>query len=319
MNIAFFGVGASAQPYLDALSRSKDAAVTGVCDSDRRAAEQTAAAWGARVFADAESLLAESGPDAVWICASPQLQTAAVTKAVERRVPFFLTPPGAPDFASAAECEQAGREAKLVTAVGFATRHTDVVREAHEYLGANPVPLALGWWLRSPSDGDGSRTACELLWHDGCRLVDALRFFCGEVSRVHALTPADTPGGLVVQLQFASGGVGVLTCAAYPRPEPRIQVELLGDGWSLEFGGLGSDSSHFLAPLRLTERDRTTILRSMNNPAADQTAAFLDAVAAADPSAVADNLTDALATLNICHAAAVSAKEGRAVEIVASG
>src|SRR5262249_40976178 len=143
----------------------------------------------------------------------------------------------------------------------------------------------------------------------------ALRYFWGEVTRVHALAPASAPGGLVVQLQFASGGVGVVTCAAYPRPEPRVQVELLGDGWSLEFGGPGSDAAQLLAPLRLTERDRTTILRCLNNPAADQVAAFLDAVAARDPNAVRSSYADAQATLSVCHAAATSAKEGRAVEV----
>jgi predicted dehydrogenase len=317
MRIAFYGVGTPAQPYLDALSQRSDAQVTAICDSDRRAAEQTAAAWGARVFADADSLLTEAMPEALWICAAPRMQASMIHKAVERRVPFFITPPGAVDIASAAECAKSAREAKLVTAVGYWTRHTDVVNEAREYLGANPVPLALGWWLRPPSDSDmdSHKTALDLFWHDGCRLVDALRFFCGEVTRVHALSPSNAPGGLVVQLQFAAGGVGVLACASYPRPEPRVQVELLGDGWSLEFGGLASDACNFLAPLRLTERDRTTILRCMNTPAADQTAAFLDAVAAANPSAVAHNFTEALATLSICHAAAVSAKEGRAVEL----
>jgi len=317
MQIAFLGVGGPAQPYLDALARRSDATVTAVCDPDRRAAEQTAAGWGARVFPDAAAMLAEAKPDAVWICGPPRLQPAAVRKAAELGVPFLLTPPGAADFTSVAECTRLAIAANLVASVGFFTRHTDVVQEARQYLGANPVPLALGWWLRPPSDPDSptSATALDLLWNDACRLVDVLRFFCGEVTRVHALTPANAPGGLVVQLQFASGGVGVLTCAAYPRPEPRVQVELLGDGWSLEFGGPGTNAPHLLAPLRLTERDRTTILRCMNAAAADHAAAFLAAVATGDPKAVVPDLSDALATLAVCHAASVSAKDGNPVEV----
>jgi predicted dehydrogenase len=120
---------------------------------------------------------------------------------------------------------------------------------------------------------------------------------------------------MVVQMEFVSGSVGVLTCAAYPRPEPRVQVELLGDGWSLEFGGPGSDAGQLLAPLRLVERDRTTILRCLNTPAADQNAAFLDAVASANPNAVASRYEEALKTLSVCHAAAMSVTEGRAVEV----
>src|SRR5712692_3672826 len=117
MKLAFFGVGASAQPYLDALARRSDAAVTAVCDPDRRSAEQTAAGWGARVFADVEAMLSEAAPAAVWICAPPRLQTPLVRRAAERRIPFFLTPPGAADFASARECGRLAREAHLVTAV----------------------------------------------------------------------------------------------------------------------------------------------------------------------------------------------------------
>jgi len=114
MKIAFFGVGGPAQPYLDALARRSDATVTAVCDPDRRAAEQTAAGWGARVFPDPAAMLAEAQPEAVWICGLPRLQPAVVRKAVELRVPFLLTPPGAADFATAEECARLASAAKLV-------------------------------------------------------------------------------------------------------------------------------------------------------------------------------------------------------------
>src|SRR5262249_44284400 len=94
-----------------------------------------------------------------------------------------------------------------------------------------------------------------------------------------------------------------------------VQVELLGDSWSLEFGGRGADAHQLPAPLRLVERDRTTVLRCMNQPPADHAAAFLDAVAANNPQAVASNYAETLRTLAVCHAAAVSAKEGRAVDV----
>jgi predicted dehydrogenase len=316
--VGFFGVGAPAQPYLEALARRPDVALTAVCDPERRAAEQTAAGWGARVFPQYEMLLDEGRPEALWICVSPRLQDGAVQQAIERQVPFFCVPPGAASIESAAHCEELVNKVRLVTAVGFATRFTDVVQEAREYLGAHAVPLALGWWLRPPGEMASEASAVGLLWNDACNLVDALRYFCGDVKRVHALTPAESPGGLVVQLQFASGGVGVITCAAYPRPEPRVQVDLLGDGWSLEFGGPGADGHQLLAPLRLVERDRTTVLRCLNQPPADHAAAFLDAVAANNPQAVASSYAEAIRTLAVCHAAARSAKEGRAVDVAAA-
>jgi predicted dehydrogenase len=309
-NVAFYGAGRRAQPYLGALAGRPDVAVTAVCDLDQRAAEQTAAGWGAAVFLSYEAMLEEARPAALWVCVEPALQGDVLLKAAERGIPFFVEPPGAVDYERAQTYGRLVRGAGLVTAVGFIDRYRDIVQEAREYLGANPIPLALGWWLCPPDDGVDTVTAERLLWTDACRLVDALRFFGGAVRQVRALVPATGPagGGLVVQLEFVSGGVGILTCATFARPEPRVELELMGEGWSLTFG---SD----LTTLRLAERDKTTILRSLNRPAADHAAAFLAAVMARDPAAVAASYPDVLQTLAICHGAGVSVREDRPVAV----
>src|SRR5262249_18981161 len=154
--------------------------VTAVCDFDRRAAEQVAAGWGARVYLSYEAMLQEARPTALWICVPPHLQGDVLLKAAELRIPFFVEPPGALDYERAQAYARLVAEANLVTAVGFSARYADVVREAREYLGANPVPLALASWLRAPEEEPGM-TALGLLWAEACRLVDALRGFCGEV------------------------------------------------------------------------------------------------------------------------------------------
>jgi predicted dehydrogenase len=308
-NLAFYGAGDLARPYLDALGRRPDVQVTAVCDVDRRAAEQTAAGWGARVYLSYEAMLEEARPDALWVCVTPSLQGDVLLRAAERGVPFFVEAPGAVDFGRALVYGRRVRETGLVTAAGFAGRFTDVVQEAREYLGAHPIPLALGWWLAAARD-DAAAGAAGLLWTDACRLVDAMRFFCGEVTRVRALGagPGAPAGGLVLQLEFTAGTAGVLTCATFARPEPRIELELLGEAWSIGFGpGLGT--------LRLAERDKTTILRCLNNPAADQAAAFLEAVAAGDPAKVLVDYAEALRSLAVCQAAAVSVQEGRPVAL----
>jgi hypothetical protein len=113
---------------------------------------------------------------------------------------------------------------------------------------------------------------------------------------------------MVVQMEFATGGVAVLTFAVFPRPEARVELELLGDGWLLSFG-------ENFSPLRLAENDRSTSLRSMNQPAADHADAFLQAVALGKPEAIASRYTEALRTLAVCHAASMSAQEGRVVTL----
>jgi predicted dehydrogenase len=307
LNVAFYGAGERARPYLDALARRADVRVAAVCDLDRRAAEQSAAGWGAQVFLSYEAMLNEARPDALWVCVAPHLQGDVLLKAAEQAVPFFVEPPGAMDYERARLYGRRAEEAKLVTAVGYPTRYTDLVQEAREYLGANPVPLALGWWLRPPAD-DVPATAAGLLWNEACGMVDVLRFFCGEVIRVQALHAGTGQGGMVVQMEFDGSAVGVLTCAAFARPEPRVELELLGDGWSMSLGA-------GLAALRLVEQDKTTILRRLNAPAADHVAAFLDAIAAGSPGALPASYGAALRTLAVCQAAALSAREGRAVAV----
>jgi predicted dehydrogenase len=303
--LAFYGTGERAQPYLRALARRSDVHLVAACDLERRAAEQTAAGWRARVFLSYEAMLQESRPDALFICVEPHLQGDVILKAAEMGVPFFVEPPGAVDFTRADLYSRVVAEKNLVTAVGYSARHTDVVCEGREYVGANRVPLVLGWWMQQ-SAADTARNAATVLGNDASRLLDAARFYCGEVARVRAL--AATGSGIVVQLEFASGTVGVVTCAIFARPEPRVELEFLGEGWSLLFGdGLGV--------LRLAESDKVTIIRRQNDPAADQAFEFLDAVAAGDPSLVRCSYPDARSTMALCHAAALSAESGAPVEL----
>jgi predicted dehydrogenase len=308
-NIAFYGAGREAQPYLQALARRADVSLTAVCDPDRRAAEQTAAGWGAQVFPSYEAMLQAVRPDALWVCLPRELHGEILGKAAQLSIPFFVEPPGALDYERARLQGRLIQQANLVTTVGFSGRYADVAQEARQYLGANPIPLALGWWLCQP-EHRSINSAEHLLWTQACRLVDALRFFCGEVNRVRALTAGagTSEGGLIIQLEFAGSTVGVLACTTFARPEPRIELELMGEGWSL---ALGED----LTSLRLAERDKTTILRCLNVPAADQVTAFLAAVAAKNPAAVASGYADALRTLAVCHAAVVSAREARPVTV----
>src|SRR5258708_2635395 len=107
LSVAFVGAGPAAQPYLEALARRQEVKLTAICDADRRAAEQIAAGWQARVFPNFQSLLQECPPEALWICLPPQLQGNVLAQVIAGKVPFFIEPPGAVDFAQAASCAAA--------------------------------------------------------------------------------------------------------------------------------------------------------------------------------------------------------------------
>lgn len=305
IRIGFCGAGPWAQPYLEALARRPDVTLVGVADADVRAAEMVAAGWGARVFADPLALIDEGQPEALWIGPNPALASVCRARAVERKIPFLASPPGIGDGGEGWNCGRQIARGRLVTAVGFLARYADVVREAREYLGTNPVPLAVGWWLVPVGE---STLASDDPWLAAAPLVDALRIFCGEVTRVRGLaTRADAgPPGMSLHLEFATGTIGVVTSAALARPSPRRRLELLGDGWALRFAADWTS-------LRLQERDKTTTLRSLADPAAELTAQFLAAVAAGTPAVIAADWADAFQTFCVCEAARRSAALGRAV------
>jgi predicted dehydrogenase len=304
LRIAFFGVGERAEPYLRCLARRRGIELVGVCDSDRRAAEEVAAGWGARVYADFTSMIAECEPEALWICVGPAHQGEIVLECAQRRLPFFAVPPGCSDFERARACVRVLRGQDLVTAVGFPARHTDLVRDAREFLNEKPVPLMVGSWVKPAEEGE--RSAVQVLWAEAAPLVDALRLFAGEVRTVSAVAGGEASKALNVQLQFASGTAGSLTCASLSNPQPRVELEVTGEDCSLILGDE-------FGTLRLEEQDKTTILRRLNNPADDVAGAFLQAVEERDPSAVQPAFADALRTLAVCRAAAISLEEKRIV------
>lgn len=305
LKVAFYGTGSRAQPYLNSLQRVPGVELTSVCDLDRHSAGAAAVPWNARVFLSYEAMLDETRPDALWVCVEPQLQSDVIVKAAELKIPFFILPPGAIDFEHASAYAQAIRAANILTAVGYTSRLTDVFLDAREYLGAKPVPLALAWWLSAPSCGS-SNDAARLLWNEGCLLIDALRFFCGEVSGLRTRTTHPS-GGLVVDLEFQNGATGALACALFARPKPRIELEFLGEGWSLLF-------RNALATLEHAEHDKTTILHALNDAAWEATTAFLDALADRATACALPSYDEALKTLALCQDIETSAREGRIVE-----
>jgi predicted dehydrogenase len=307
MNIACYGLGRRAEPYLRELARRPDVSVIGLADADGRAAEQAAATWQARVFGDLETMLAEVRSDALLICTEPGRQDAAVALAVEKRLPFLIEPPGGLDCGQAFKRARQIEEFGLVSTVGYRAASTDVVREAREYVGANPVPLILGWWLAGP-EVNPTVAVEDLLTGEACRFLDAMCYFCGEVMEVRSRSAGAGPihKGVVVELEFEAGTIGILTCSCFTRPEPRLELELMGTGWSLGFTG-------DFATLKVAERDKTMILYGRNDPVGDQVAAFLASVATGNLDGLKVNYSDAVRTLAVCQAALLSIREGRPV------
>lgn len=299
--IAIYGTGPVAQPYLAALQARHDVMVIAVGDTNAEAAKQTAAPWSARVWTDPVAMLQEEAPE-VFFALAPACQLGnALEQAVQQRIPFFVEPPGVNDWPTATRLLQQLETRSLITAMSFPYRSVDVIREAKEFLSAQPLHLARATWF-VPS----SSSPLEMLWHDACRLVDLLRFFLGDMDNVQAMAAHHT--ALLVTMHAKNGAIASLALRSQQLPEAGIELELPGEKWSLRF-------TENMTCLHFTEPTKTTILRRTNQPQAEQVAAFLEAVRRQDQQRVTCSFAEGVKTLAVCEAVRRALEKGQPVSV----
>jgi predicted dehydrogenase len=303
--IAVFGAGPLAQPYVAALQARHDLLVIAIGDANAEVAKQAAAPWSARAWSDPVTMLQEEAPEAFFALAPASQLGTALEQAIQQRIPFFVEPPGVNDWPAAARLAQQVEAQSLITAMSFPYRSVDVVREAKEFLSSQPLHLARGTWF-VPS----AASLKDLLWHDACRLVDLLRFFLGDIDKVQALVADNS--ALVISVQAKRGAVGTFALRSQQLSEAKIEVELPGEKWSLLFTD-GMTRLHF------TEQAKTTILRRMSQPEAEQVVAFLDAVRRQDRQRVACSFGEGVKTLAVCEGARRALEKGQAVTLTETG
>src|SRR5262249_53480986 len=151
----------------------------------------------------------------------------------------------------------------LLNAMAFHYRTTDIVREAKEFLTQQPLQLARGTWFVPPTV-----LLMDVLWNDACHMVDLLRFFLGDIATIYAV---DNEGALLITAHTANGPVISLPLHSQQFQKPQIELNPPGEKWSLHF-------TENMSRLHFIEPSKTTILRQMNQPHAEQLSAFLDAV-----------------------------------------
>jgi predicted dehydrogenase len=303
MNVACCGANHAAEIYLRALARRPDVSLAGIAANDQQAAERLAAGWRAPVFGETETMLEQSCPEALLVCVEPFLQDRAVALAVARRIPFLIEPPGGFDHQTAAALCREVDAAGLVNAVGFRPRFADIVQEARDYVGAHPVPLALGWWLAGRNT---ALAADEILATEACIMLDTMCRFCGSITQVRALAPRidGQRNGIIVELSFDSGTSGILACTGFSRPVPRHELELMGADWHLTF-------QNGFSTLEVVEQKKTTLLRCQNDPVDGLLTEFLASVATGQSTRVAADYGQAVSLLAVSQAVRESIATGR--------
>lgn len=226
LSVAIAGCGYFSRFHRDAWSRIDRARVVAVADQDSAKGQEAAQTFpGARVFADAEEMIAAMRPDVVDIVTPPATHHAVVAAAASHGIPAICQKPLAPTYAEAVALVETAEAAGSPLVVHENFRFMPWFREARRLLdeGMLGTPLNISFRLR-PGDGQGPDAYLSrqpyfqamprfLIHETAIHLVDVFRFLLGEITGLFARLKRFNPAiagedaGIVV-FEFENGALG---------------------------------------------------------------------------------------------------------------
>jgi predicted dehydrogenase len=238
LRLALFGGGGVAQSkYFPAVARLRTiwepVEIVAVAEPDETQGHKLEAIHGARWYRDAQSLLAEERIDGALVTCPDELHSELATAALEAGVDVLVEKPITRSLAQAdALCELANREHRLLMTVAM-LRCSPPHRRARALVDdgtvAEPALLAGKFVL--------GYDYVDLLESGTIHLFDIVRFYLGDVARVHALggrrhgllqRPYPTENASIA-LEFESGAVGsLISTASALSLKPWFRLELYG-------------------------------------------------------------------------------------------
>jgi predicted dehydrogenase len=222
LRIAVAGAGAIGRRHVDLLRSLDDCEVVGAADPAPAAAAHLQA-QGVRAFADVDRMLDETRPQGVVVATPNALHERVAVACLERGIPVLIEKPIAHDLDAARRIAAAAQRTGVAAAVGHHRRHNPLLRAAKAFvesgaLGRLVAVSAVDFrrkpdayyaqaWRREPGGGP--------LLINGIHDLDCLRWLCGEIETVAAITARQARGFPVedtaaATLRFANGAIGTL-------------------------------------------------------------------------------------------------------------
>lgn len=338
MRIGVAGAGLIGRRHIELIEASRDCVLAGIADPSPAARDQ-ALADGVPCYADHRALLAQEKPDGLVIASPNTLHLPMALDCAEAGVPALIEKPVTETVATAQRLCAAVRRTGVPMLVGHHRRHNPIIKAARETVASGrlgQLTAVVGLWLlKKPDDYFEIAWRCEQgggpllinLIHD----IDNLRFVCGEIVEVQALT-ANKVCGFAVEdtaallLRFANGALGTVTIsdatpapwsweltagenALYPRQDQPCYV-FAGTEGSLSVPTMElwsyPQSPGWYAPL-----SRTPVERAGDDPLAEQLRHFLAVITRRERPLI--SVEDAMATLAVVEAVSEAARTGQRI------
>ena len=223
LRIAVAGAGLIGRRHLELIDASPNCVLAGIADP-APAARELAGACGVGWYADHRALLEQEKPDGMVVASPNALHLQMALDCAQAGVPALIEKPVTDTVAAAQRLCAAVRRTGVPMLVGHHRRHNPIIKAARETVANGKLgrltAVAGLWLLKKPDDyfnvawrrEHGGGPLLINLIHD----IDNLRFICGEITEVQAMTSNEARGFTVedtaaLLLRFAGGALGTVT------------------------------------------------------------------------------------------------------------
>jgi predicted dehydrogenase len=222
VRLGLIGMGLIGTPHAKTLQRVADCELVAVADIDTRHAE-TAASLGVRYYPDYEEMIGAERLQGVIIATPNRLHAPMGIACAEKGLHLFVEKPIAAEISDADRLVEAARRNSVHILVGHQRRFNTRVERARELVRGGDLGTLVGatvtWALLKPPEYFEGALAWRKHRGGGPILInliheiDTLRYICGEVEEVFAITSNRVRNFAVedtaaVTLRFVGGAVG---------------------------------------------------------------------------------------------------------------
>ena len=237
LNVAIIGLGGIGNTHAGVYQSNAKAHLAAVCDMDKARADKAAAQYGVPAFYSVADLVKNVELDAVSVTtAGPENgghHFEPVMEAFEAGLHVLCEKPISNDIVKARQMVAKAAEKGLSFGVNLNHRFVPPAAKAKQWMNegklGDPLLINMTMWIGNPNESSPWFHMRALHPHS----LDIMRFFCGDVKRVHAFFNR-APGrvcfsNVQVNLEFVNGVVGHLTGSYDTNPRHNLErCEVMG-------------------------------------------------------------------------------------------
>jgi len=285
---------------------------------------------GARVYDSYDDMLADPDISVVAICTPPDLHCEQAVKAAEAGKHLIIEKPLAMTYADVQRMVKAVEDNKLKTAVSFVLRWNPMMETtkkllADDFIGdvmfiecdywhwIGPHYAQYGWAKTKRAGGNSLLSA-------GCHSVDALRWFCGEITEVSGYSAKGLSGSdyefdpnMVAIMRFENGAIGKMSSMLECKTPYVFNVNILGQRGSIRNNRVYSHKfpgakDYFEYPTILPDSGDVT-----HHPFEEEVNHFIDSMLNGTPCIC--DIHEAARTMEACFAIEKAIETGETVRL----